>query len=379
MLDLSLPTKEEVKEEIAQQLLPTPEENTAIATTVEQQTAEIMAVDIDSIQQRKEYAKTMEGFGDDILKQSSKTNAILERRVGVLGAQGGETGEVAKSLEDLTIKMRDLDPSGIDFLKTGPMGKLFNPVRRYFEKFKTADAEISDIVKSLEKGKKTLQNDNVTLEIEQDSMRELTKKLNQSIEMGIQLDESVSKAVENAKMSGENPDKIKFIEEELLYPLRQRVIDFQQLLAVNQQGIVAMEMIRKNNKELIRSVDRAKLVTVNALRTAVTVGGALYDEKIVLEKVTALNETTNNMIESTAKMLKEQGTQIHKQASEAQLNADTLKQAFADTLEALDEINTYKQEALPRLKDTITDFQHMVVQGEKEIQKLEKSRDVFNK
>jgi uncharacterized protein YaaN involved in tellurite resistance len=378
MLDLSLPTTEAVKEEIAQQLLPTPEENTAIATTVEQQTAEIMSVDIESITQRKEYASAMEGFGDEILKQSSKSNAILERRVGQLGMQGGETGEVAKSLEDLTIKMRDLDPSGIDFLKTGTFGKLFNPVRRYFEKFKTADAEISEIVKSLEKGKKTLINDNTTLEIEQDSMRELTKKLNQSIEMGLQLDASVSNAVENAKVSGENPDKIKFIEEELLYPLRQRVMDFQQLLAVNQQGIVAMEMIRKNNKELIRSVDRAKLVTVNALRTAVTVGGALYDEKIVLEKVTALNDTTNNMIEATSKMLKEQGTQIHKQAAESQLNAETLKQAFADTLSALDEINTYKQEALPRLKSTIEDFQTMVVQGEKEIQKLENSRDVFN-
>ena len=140
-----------------------------------------------------------------------------------------------------------------------------------------------------------------------------------------------------------------------------------------------MEMIRKNNKELIRSVDRAKLVTVNALRTAVTVGGALYDEKIVLEKVTALNETTNHMIESTAKMLKEQGTQIHKQAAESQLDAETLKQAFAETLEALDEINNYKQEALPRLKDTINDFQKMVVEGEKEIQKLEESREVFNK
>ncbi|MCR5837489.1 MAG: toxic anion resistance protein [Lachnospiraceae bacterium] len=378
MLDLSLPTTEAVKEEIVQQLLPTPEENTAIATTVEQQTAEIMSVDIDSITQRKEYANAMESFGDEILKQSAKSNAILERRVGQLGIEGGETGEVAKSLEDLTIKMRDLDPSGIDFLKTGTFGKLFNPVRRYFEKFKTADAEISEIVKSLEKGKKTLINDNTTLEIEQDSMRELTKKLNQSIEMGLQLDASVSNAVENAKVSGENPDKIKFIEEELLYPLRQRVMDFQQLLAVNQQGIVAMEMIRKNNKELIRSVDRAKLVTVNALRTAVTVGGALYDEKIVLEKVTALNETTNNMIEATSKMLKEQGTQIHKQAAESQLNAETLKQAFADTLSALDEINNYKQEALPRLKSTIEDFQTMVVQGEKEIQKLEESRDVFN-
>ena len=71
--------------------------------------------------------------------------------------------------------MRDCD--GIRILqKQGPMGKLFNPARRYFEKFKSADAEIAEIVKSLEKGKKTLSEDNVTLEIEETEM--IAKRFN---------------------------------------------------------------------------------------------------------------------------------------------------------------------------------------------------------
>ena len=35
-----------------------------------------------------------------------------------------------------------------------------------------------------------------------------------------------------------------------------------------------MEVVRENNLELIRAVDRAKTVTVSALRVAVTVAGA---------------------------------------------------------------------------------------------------------
>lgn len=376
MLDLGLPTQEEVKEQVQQEILPTVQEKAAIQTSIEMQTSEIMSVDIDSLEQRKEYVNVIESFGADIMKQSQKKNSILERRMGTLSHEGTEGGTVAKSLEELTIKMRDLDPSAIDFAKTGMLGKLFNPVRRYFEKFKTADEEISEIVESLDKGKKTLINDNTTLEIEQNSMRELTKKLAQSIELGLQLDASVSNAIENAKASGEDPEKIKFIEEELLFPLRQRITDFQQLGVVNQQGIIAMELIRKNNKELIRSVDRAKMVTVNALRTAVTLAGALYDEKIVLEKVTALNDTTNHMIEATARMLKEQGTEIHRQAVETSVSVDTLKQAFADTMEALNDISTYKTEALPRLKQTISDFQTLVVEGESQIEKLEKASNI---
>ena len=74
----------------------------------------------------------------------------------------------------------------------------------------------------------------------------------------------LSNAVENAEAAGEDEEKkIKFIKEEILFPLRQRLMDFQQLLVVNQQGIIAMEVIRKNNLELIRAVDRAETVTIS--------------------------------------------------------------------------------------------------------------------
>ncbi len=371
MLDLNLPSTEEVKKEVQQELLPTAQEKEVIESSIEKQTNEVMSVNVDSFEERKEIVSVIESFGVDIMTQSQKKNSILQRRIGDIGQNGGESGAVAKSLGDLTIKMKDLDPSGIDFVKTGKLGKFFNPVRKYFEKYKTADAEISAIVKSLDNGKKTLINDNTTLELEQASMREMTKKVTQSIELGTQLDASVSAAIEKAKSAGENEEKIKFIEEEILYPLRQRITDFQQFLLVNQQGIIAMDLTRRNNKELIRSVDRAKMVTVNALRTAVTLAGALYDQKIVLEKVTALNDTTNHIIESTAKMLKEQGTAIHKQASESAISVETFKQAFTDTMEALEEISTYKTEALPRLKQTINEYQDMAAMAEKQIEKME--------
>ena len=205
-------------------------------------------------------------------------------------------------------------------------------------------------------------------------MRDLTKQLTQKIELGAQLDSYLTNSVENAKAAGTDPERIKFIEEEIIFPLRQRLIDFQQLLAVNQQGIIAMEVIRKNNLELIRAVDRSKTVTVSALRVAVTVAGALYNQKIVLEKVQMLNETTNNMITATSRMLKEQGVAIQKEAIEASISPDTLIQAFSDTLSALDDINAYKTKALPQMVQTIQEFRTIAEEGEKQLQKLEKGK-----
>ena len=270
----------------------------------------------------------------------------------------------------------DLDPSGLDFTKTGVLGKVFNPIRRYFERFKTADAEIAGIVKTLENGRTVLKNDNTTLEIEQAAMRDLTKQLTQKIELGSQLDSYLANAVENAKISGDSEERIKFVEEEIIFPLRQRLMDFQQLLVVNQQGIIAMEVIRKNNLELIRAVDRAQTVTVAALRVAVTVAGALYNQKIVLEKVQMLNAATNDMISATSRMLKEQGTAIQREAVEASISPDTLKQAFADTLSALDDISTYKAKALPQMAQTIQDFRTIADEGERQLTRMEKGRTV---
>lgn len=362
---LDLPDLEEIKKKTKQELAPAEEEKAAITHGVKEKADQIMAVDLDSLAERREFIQVVENFGEDVVRQSQVKNNILQKRMGDFSRAGGESGTVAKGLEELSLKMRDLDPSALDFAKTGILGRVFNPVRRYFERFQTADAEIASIVKTLEKGRSILKNDNTTLEIEQAAMRDLTRQLTQKIELGSQLDSYLTNTLENARISGDSQERVKFIEEEILFPLRQKLMDFQQLLVVNQQGIIAMEVIRRNNQELIRAVSRAENVTVAALRTAVTVAGALYHQKIVLEKVQILNTATNDMIRATSRMLKEQGTAVQEQAVEAGISPETLKQAFADTLSALDDISAYKEKALPQMAQTIQEFRQIAEEGER--------------
>jgi len=132
-----------------------------------------------------------------------------------------------------------------------------------------------------------------------------------------------------------------------------------------------MNLVRRNNLELMRAVDRAENVTVSALRVAATVAGALYNQRIVLDKVNTLNAATNEMITATSRMLKEQGAEIQKNATEANISTDTLKASFADTLQALEDISTYRQAALPRIKQTIADFQAIAEEGQKYIDQIE--------
>jgi len=367
-------SEEKLKSAIEEQVKPEPEELTQLKELALNNVSTILALDIESLEKRKAVLQSIDSFGMGSMRSSSEKNALLQVSVGNLSKTGDEGGQVAKGLTELHLQLKDLDPSVIDFAKSGVLGMLFNPLRRYFVKYQKADAVISDIILSLDKGKTVLKNDNTTLEIEQHALRELTKKLQKEIQLGVLMDSEIESQIEAAKLRQESEDKILFITEEVLFPLRQRLMDLQQMLVVNQQGIMAIEVVMRNNKELMRGVDRARNVTVSALKISVTVASALYNQRIVLKKIELLNQTTDNLISGTSKMLKDQGAAIHKQSLETNISVDTMKQAFVDVLSALDSISTYKQEALPRMRETISQFRELANEGESRILRLEKGQ-----
>ncbi|WP_159885357.1 toxic anion resistance protein [Paenibacillus puerhi] len=371
---MEIVSPEQLKTAIEEQVKPVPEEVAQLKELALTNVSTILELDIDSLEKRKEILQSMDRFGMSTMTSSAEKNSLLQVSVGNLSKTGDEGGQVAKGLTELHLQLKDLDPSVVDFAKSGILGKFFNPLRSYFAKYQKADAVIADIIMSLDKGKSILKNDNTTLEFEQHALRELTKKLQKEIQLGVLMDEEIESRLEAAKLRQEPEEKIRFITEEVLFPLRQRVMDLQQMLVVNQQGIMAIEVVIRNNKELIRGVDRARNVTVSALKISVTVASALYNQSIVLKKIELLNQTTDNLISSTSKMLKNQGAAIQKQSLETSISVDTLKQAFTDVLSALDSISTYKQEALPRMRETINQFRELADDGEQQIQRLEKGK-----
>lgn len=365
-------SQEKLKSVIEEQVKPEPEEVSQLKALAVNNVSAILDLNLESLDKRKAVLQSIDSFGMETMRSSSDKNSLLQVSVGNLSKTGDEGGQVAKGLTELNLQLKDLDPSAVDFAKTGFLGKFFNPLRSYFAKYQKADAVISDIIISLDKGKTVLKNDNTTLEFEQQALRELTKKLQKEIQLGMLMDQEIETQLEAAKPRDEDEEKVRFITEEVLFPLRRCVMDLQQMLVVNQQGIMAIEVVIRNNKELIRGVDRARNVTVSALKISVTVASALYNQRIVLKKIELLNQTTDSLISGTSKMLKNQGAEIHKQSLESSISVDTLKQAFTDVLSALDSISTYKQEALPKMRETINQFRELADNGEQQIVRLEK-------
>lgn len=327
------------------------------------------------VEVRTKTRGSLEGFGNRLQEESASKGALLSKSIRDISAKGQDGGPIATALVDLSMELDELDPAKFD-LSPGFVGRMFgwlpfvgNPAKRYFLKYESAEDVIDGFMESLRSGKATLAHDNIDLELSQDQMRKLTIRLEDSIQLGQLIDARLKQGLDEDDLMDD--EKRKFIMEELQFPLRQRIMDLQQQLVVNKQGVVAMELIIRNNKELMKGVDRCLNVTITAMRVAVTVAMALANQKIVLEKIAKVTQVTNKFIAYTSNELKTVGTEIHKQASSASLDINVLKQAFADIRDAMEDISTYRQKALPDMAQKILEMDQLASDAEKAVQRME--------
>ncbi len=317
----------------------------------------------------------VEAMGRELQSQAAHRSKMLKQAITALGEQGADGGPVANALINLKIEVEKLDPQRFDFSSgwftrlLGYLPGVGTPLKRYFGRFESAQTVLDSLVTSLEQGRDQLERDNFTLQEDQRAMRELTQKLEKQIKLAQLVDQGLQH-----KLGREIPaddSRNAFVEEELLFPLRQRIMDLQQQLVVNQQGVLATGLVMRNNQELVRGVNRSLDVTVGALNVAVTTALALANQKIVLDKVSAVNRTTSDLIRGTAERLRTQGAAIQTQAASAMIDMEALKGAFGDIHAALDEIAKYRQDALPKMASTILEFDQLAAEAESDIRKAE--------
>lgn len=359
----------------AELALPEPDPDEELKARARANAAQLVSLDPADQDSRDRARAAVESMGQDLQRSAATRSRMLQAPVRDLSKGAEDGGPIARSLVDLRIEVEKLDPTSIDLdpgWGTRALGKIpgiGTPLKRYFMRYESSQTVVDSIIKSLETGRDQLKRDNITLTEDQKKMRELTVSIADQSAMGQALDESIVYQLER-EIPGDDPRR-QFIEEEVLFVLRQRTMDLQQQLAVNQQGVLAIELIIRNNRELMRGVNRALDVTVSALQVAVTVALALAHQKVVLDKVEAVNRTTSDLIAGTAERLKTQGTEIHKQAAGTMLDMDSLRSAFEDINVALDEISRYRREALPQMAGTILELDKLTAEGEASIARLE--------
>jgi len=245
---------------------------------VEQFIADTLTLDKHSVG-FKERVESIHRMGNaDVVKAASVSNRMLERPVRLM-KEGlfSEGSGIGKGLVDLRRKVEELNPAR--------QGDLFQPrkilglipfgskIEDYFDKYHSAQSHLNTILDSLADGKDELMRDNAAIELEKVALWETMQRLEQYIYIGKRLDAKLSERI--SEIETNDPEKARVVKEELLFYTRQKVTDLLTQQAVSVQGYLALDMIRKNNLELSKGVDRASTTTISALRTAFVVAQAL--------------------------------------------------------------------------------------------------------
>lgn len=285
-----------------------------------------------------------------IAAAAQQSNRFLDRPIRAMDRDN----DVGTNLANLRRVVEDLDPG-----KQGAMSrkKLFGIIpfgdrmRNYFDSYASSQETINRILGALDSGRTTLLKDNGDIDIERQNLWAAMGKLEQMAYVAELLDNRLEQHA--AQLDASDPEKAKALRESALFYVRQRRQDILTQLAVSVQGYLALDLVKKNNVELIKGVDRASTTTVGALRTAVTVAQAMTGQRMVLEQINALNTTTAGIIDSTGALLKENTARIHEQAAASTIPMETLQRAFQNIYDTMDAVDTFKIKALDSMKTTI--------------------------
>lgn len=286
---------------------------------------------------------------------AAQSNRMLERTLRSLPDKGGDAqSHVAGSLVELRRVVEDLDPrdlpasKGRKFLSKLPGG---NKLRDHVAKYASSQATLNKIVGSLRGGQDELRRDNAALQTERVRLWETMGKLQEYVVLTQALDTAVEEHIAGAEAV--DPAQADTLRADVLFPVRQKHQDLLTQLAVCAQGYLAMDVVRRNNDELIKGVDRAATTTVSALRISVMLASALENQRKVVDQVNALRGTTEDLIRGNAEMLATQSGEIQRIAADPAVGAETLRTAFQQIYRTLDAIDTYKVQATESMAATV--------------------------
>ncbi len=317
-------------------------------------------------------------MGDSDIRRTSEVSSRMLQRPAAQAGKDSPQGKVSGTLVDLRRTVTDLDPNRADLkgmkkvLKWLPGG---NKIDNYFAKYQSAQSQLDAIIRALASGQDELRKDNASIEMERSNMWQAMQKLGEYNQLATALDGAVEQKIAELQAAG-NTEDADIMKSDVLFAVRQRRQDIMTQMAVSVQGYLALDLVRKNNQELIRGVDRAQTTTVAALRTAVIVSQALAQQKLVLDQITAINATTSNLIESTSLQLKQQGADINQQAASSTIEVEKLQAAFDNVFQTMDAIDSFRTQATANMAQTITALQGQVERAKPYVERSMRAQGV---
>ncbi|MFC3450832.1 toxic anion resistance protein [Amycolatopsis speibonae] len=330
-----------------------PEVHAEVARRAERFAERLEALDVRSPEFTRVLDELLAVGESDMRAAATVAGALLDRSTRALAEIGSPQQQATVSLAGLRRTVAEIDPAKLPITGRKLMGLIpvAGSAKKALDRYRAANEPVNALVLDLRARQDVLRRDNAALKGERERLWGTLGKLSEAAAFAEAVDTAVDRQAGIFDFT--DPARAKALRADALHPIRQRHQDLLTQLAVSAQGYLTLDLVRRNNDELIRGIERAVSTTVAALRVALLVSGALAGQRDVLDEVRAVQATTDGLIRANAEILELRSAEIQRAGSDPAVAVSTIRESFDRIYRSIDAIDEFKAGAVSTMAATV--------------------------
>jgi hypothetical protein len=334
-----------VSDEVARQAVPLP---AATQAAVEDQVARFMNGLLSEDVQSEAFKARLDSAFALGREEISMAASLMQGRFMQRNFVGLEDSAAFKAVQEMR--------GHLDALNPGKEGDLLQPqkllgiipygnkLQSYFRKFQNAGGQMQKSMQALYAARDDMQRDVVEIEATRIKMWDGLQKLAAAVQFAQSLDSQLAGRVEALKVS--DPERARALEQEVLFYVRQNLQDILTQQAVCTNGYLALDVLKKTGREMMNGCSRVATTGMSALAVAQTVARATGNQIKVMQMLSGVNSTIENLIAETGRQLNTHVEKTTQFASDPLLGIEKMKEMFDQTFKAMDAMDTFRSKMI---------------------------------
>lgn len=336
---------EPVGQEVAKTAVPLPP---AVSAAVEDQVDRFLAGLLTEDLQSESFRAKLDSAFALGREEVSVAASLMQGRFMERNFMGMESSTAFKAIQEMR--------GHLDALNPGNEGDLFQPqkllgfipfgnrLQSYFRKYQSAGAQLQKSMEQLYSARDDMQRDVVEIEATRTKLWDAMQKLAGAIQFAESLDTQLHAKVEALKAT--DPQRAKSLEQEVLFYARQNLQDMLTQQAVCTNGYLALDVLKKTGREMMNGCSRVATTGMSALAVAQTVARATGNQIKVMEMLSGVNSTIENLIAETGRQLNTHVDKTTQFAQDPMIGIEKLKEMFDQTFKAMDAMDDFRSKSI---------------------------------
>ena len=306
-------------------------------------------------------------------EEISSAASLMTGRFMQRNMAGIEDSSTFKALHDMRTVLDDLNPGKHgDLLQPNKIFGLIpfgNKLQQYFRKYQSAGSQLQTIMGQVYAARDDMQRDAAEIDQVKAKLWEAMLKLKGAICFATELDRQIAACV--GAIAASDPVRAKALEQEVLFYARQNLLDMQTQMAVNVNGYLAMDVLKKTAREMVNGCNRVATTGMSALATAQTVARATGNQIQVMDMLQGVSATIGALVTETSRQLGGHVQATGDYAGNPMIGVEQMQTMFDNTFKAMDAMDTFRSQAIDAMGKNNEMIKQQVARCE---QYLERSR-----